>query len=59
VKWHLPWTTLGRPIRACVDGWNTFWFTPADPTVLGLVRIVTGLVLLHSLILTTFHLSSH
>jgi hypothetical protein len=26
--------------------WNRFWFTPADPTTLGAVRICTGLILL-------------
>ena len=27
-------------------GWNRFWFTPADPINLGMIRILTGLVLL-------------
>ena len=27
-------------------GWNDFWYTPADPSLLGLIRILTGLVLL-------------
>ncbi len=30
------------------DGWNSFWFRPADPTLLGLVRILTGLMLLYT-----------
>lgn len=25
-----------------LDGWNTFWFTPADPLPLALIRIATG-----------------
>ena len=25
--------------------WNTFWFTPADPLPLAVVRIATGLIL--------------
>lgn len=29
------------------DGWNRFWFTPADPTTLAAIRICTGLVLLY------------
>jgi hypothetical protein len=28
-------------------GWDTFWFKPADPTVLGLIRICCGLVVLY------------
>ena len=32
---------LTRSIR---DGWDAFFFTPADPTSLGLIRIVTGLL---------------
>ncbi|MDE2508598.1 MAG: DUF393 domain-containing protein [Planctomycetota bacterium] len=27
-------------------GWNRFFFTPADPTPLGLIRVVVGLILL-------------
>ena len=28
--------------------WNRFWYTPADPTLLGLIRIMTGLMLLYT-----------
>src|SRR2546428_367689 len=46
-----------RPIRSCCDYlielskdaitlWNHFWFTPADPINLGVIRIITGLILL-------------
>ncbi|MGC8638395.1 MAG: HTTM domain-containing protein [Isosphaeraceae bacterium] len=34
--------------RSFADGWNAFWFTPADPTLLGLLRILTGLMLLYT-----------
>jgi hypothetical protein len=30
------------------QGWNSFWYTPADPTLLGLMRIFTGLLLLYT-----------
>jgi hypothetical protein len=30
-----------------VRGWDRFWFHPADPTVLGFVRILVGLVALY------------
>lgn len=32
--------------RAAAAAWNRFWFRPADPTPLGLVRIGAGLLLL-------------
>jgi hypothetical protein len=33
--------TLGRTLA---DGWNWFWFTPADPYPLGVIRFFTGLI---------------
>jgi hypothetical protein len=30
------------------DGWNRFWFTPSDPTVLGAIRVLTGLMLVYT-----------
>lgn len=35
-----------RPVRA-VQAWNCFWFDPADPTTLGLVRLCCGLVVFY------------
>jgi hypothetical protein len=35
-------------VRGVSDGWNCFWYAPADPTLLGLIRILTGLLLLYS-----------
>jgi uncharacterized membrane protein YphA (DoxX/SURF4 family) len=43
-------TALGalvRPIVRFGEGWRAFWFTPADPTVLGVIRIFAGLVLFY------------
>ena len=34
--------------RSFAHDWNEFWFTPADPTLLGLLRILTGLMLLYT-----------
>jgi hypothetical protein len=31
-----------------LDGWNRFWFTPADPATLGLIRICAGAMLLYT-----------
>lgn len=30
------------------EGWNRFWFTPTDPATLGLIRILTGLMLVYT-----------
>jgi hypothetical protein len=34
--------------RTAAEDWNAFWYTPAPPTVLGLIRILTGLMLLYT-----------
>src|SRR3954447_25319063 len=34
--------------RSLGEGWDAFWFTPADPTLLGLIRVLTGLMLLYT-----------
>jgi hypothetical protein len=43
-------------LRPLVDGWNLFWFTPGDPTVLGAIRILTGAVVFYTLLLYTLDL---
>ncbi len=37
-------------VQAVRGGWNTFFFTPADPTALGLIRAAVGLLALWSLL---------
>jgi len=37
----------GDGVRKPSGGWNRFWFSPADPTTLGAVRMATGLLLLY------------
>ncbi|MSQ95829.1 MAG: hypothetical protein EXR98_14905 [Gemmataceae bacterium] len=39
-----------------LQGWEQFWFKPADPSVLGLVRISCGLVVLYVLAAYSFKL---
>jgi hypothetical protein len=34
--------------RAAEQAWDGFWFRPADPTLLGLLRILTGSMLLYT-----------
>jgi hypothetical protein len=36
-----------HPLVRLAQAWNAFWFTPADPTLLGLIRICVGLVTLY------------
>src|SRR4051812_34283535 len=42
-------------IRA-IKAWDRFWFTPADPTLLGLIRICCGLVILYVHLAYTYDL---
>jgi Vitamin K-dependent gamma-carboxylase len=37
--------SLGRTVA---QAWNTFWYTAADPMLLGVIRIMTGLMLLYT-----------
>lgn len=37
-----------KVVRTVSDDWNAFWYTPADPTLLGLLRICTGLMLVYT-----------
>lgn len=37
-----------RLARSLAELWNEFWYTPADPTLMGLLRILTGLMLLYT-----------
>ena len=36
--------------------WDRFWFTPADPTVLGAIRFVTGVIALYTMIAYSYDL---
>src|SRR5579871_1925921 len=38
---------IGRTLGRAWDAWNGFWFTPANPTTLGLIRICTGLLIVY------------
>ena len=37
-----------KVVRTVADDWNSFWYTPADPTLLGVLRICTGLMLVYT-----------
>jgi hypothetical protein len=49
MKNDLPETSPGprESLGHFLSGWDRFWFSPADPTTLGLIRLGTGLVLLY------------
>ena len=34
--------------RTVDQEWNEFWYTPADPTLLGLMRMLTGIMLVYT-----------
>ena len=44
--------------RATRDGWNRFWFTPADPATLGLIRILAGAMLFYTHLIWSIDLES-
>jgi predicted DCC family thiol-disulfide oxidoreductase YuxK len=41
---------FGELGRAAARGWNAFFFTPADPTALGLIRLLVGATLFWNLL---------
>ena len=43
-------------VVAAGDSWNRFWFTPSDPSALGVLRIVAGLTALYLHITLSFDL---
>src|SRR4051794_39885814 len=36
-----------HPVVSLWQGWNRFWFSPADPTPLGVIRLIAGLILFY------------
>src|SRR5947209_19286604 len=45
--------------RQVARAWDRFWFTPADPTTLGLIRICCGIITLYVHIAYSFGLLSY
>ena len=41
-------TTPPAQNRTFLRRWKDFWFSPADPTALGFMRVVTGLLVLYT-----------
>jgi hypothetical protein len=44
------------PVKRVLRAWEHFWFTPADPTLLGLIRICCGVVTLYTILAYSFTL---
>lgn len=43
---------------ATIRGWNRFWFTPADPATLALIRILAGAMLFYTHLVWTLELDA-
>lgn len=43
-------TSLFRGLQDFAGGWQTFWFRPADPYMLGIIRLLTGWMLVYNLL---------
>ena len=41
-------TPVADFLRQVLRGWDAFWFSPVDPTLLGLLRIFTGCMLVYT-----------
>lgn len=48
---------LREVAAAGLTGWNRFWFAPVDPATLGLIRILTGAMLLYTHLVWTLGLN--
>jgi len=48
----------GGGLRQAVQGWNRFWFTPADPTVLGFIRLCAGFIIFYVYFAYSFDLEA-
>ncbi len=51
-------TQVREMFSSAANGWNRFWFTPADPTTLCVIRILAGLMLFYSHAVWTLDLSA-
>ena len=54
-----PWGYAVDLTRAIRQGWNEFFFTPADPTTVGLIRLGTGALLLWSMAVAGLDLQAY
>ena len=45
-------------VRQGINGWNRFWFEPADPTTLGLIRLLAGCMILYTHLIWSLQLEA-
>lgn len=45
-------------VNGCVDAWHRFWFEPADPLMLGIIRLLCGWMLFYNLAVWTLDLEA-
>jgi hypothetical protein len=53
-----PTTTESYVLPSWLRGWEQFWFTPADPTLLALIRICCGMITTYTLFVYSFSLEA-
>jgi hypothetical protein len=52
----MPTTAIATRLSRMSVAWNRFWFSPADPTVLAAIRILTGAITFYTLFAYTIDL---
>lgn len=55
---HGPGTKVPPFWKSAINSWNRFWFQPADPTILGVMRIGCGLIALYTIMVYTLELQN-
>jgi hypothetical protein len=50
--------SIRRSVNQAIDAWNTFWFAPADPLMLGIIRLLGGWMLFYNLLIWTLDLEA-
>ena len=49
---------LRQYVNGCLDAWHRFWFEPADPLMLGIIRLLGGWMLFYNLSIWTLDLEA-
>jgi len=52
------WQAVRNWCHEILDIWNRFWFTPTDPAMLSLIRILAGLMLFYTHLVWSFDLEA-
>ncbi len=50
-------TKIAIPTPGLLAAWEKFWFTPADPTLLGFIRLTCGVITFYTLAMYTLNLA--